>query len=180
MPRHTPWRNPAYHRRAVPPNRRNAMRTLSLLILVLGLSACRAPEPSLTDADRAEFEQTIAEAMAAIYEGASVGDEEGTFRSFHPDGTIASDSRLFSFDEFRSSWRDATRGLDRRGFPNSRIEVKVVSPTLALSTMTSGLFCVDTLGVSSDTLDFVVTMTWSKEDGLWRVIQTHESSGGWK
>ncbi len=155
------------------------MRILSTLILLVGLAACQSPEPSLTDADKAQIEQTITDAMTATSENGGAGDEEGFFRSFHPGAVIASGARRSGLDAYRSWYRDSRKALDRVEFPDRTIEVNIMAPTLAFTTLTSGLFWVDTLGVSSDTSAFVMTAIWSKEDGSWSVIQMHERWSPW-
>jgi ketosteroid isomerase-like protein len=138
--------------------------------------ACRPAEPALSDADRAQIEQEIRDAVAALWKGCSTVDVIECFRPYHDDAIMATDGYAKSVEEYRTAWIEANKPVERMVNLDPRTRATALSRTHAYSVFTSRFFVIDTLGVPSDTTAYALTNLWEKTNGGWKIITEHASN----
>ena len=151
------------------------MRTLVTTLLVLGMAACQAPEPTLTEAERAEIESALLSAQADLYEACSTLVVEACHAPYDDDLVWINNGRVYDLASGMPEWGEWAAGNQYQKWIDRTSEVTIYSPTTAMVTTVAKWFVVDTLGVQSDTMAYASSDLWMKKAGEWKIIHEHEN-----
>ena len=154
-----------------------------LLMLLLTAVACQQrvaqqSESTLTKDQRDAITDSVRQATGDFITAVEHVDtsKAAPFFSHGPDFTFASNGELMTGWEafqpvFREGWKDLRS--QRIAFHNSRIAL--LSPTIALETISASGNIVDTTGKTRVIDKAALTLLWVRDSSSWKILSFHQS-----
>jgi hypothetical protein len=152
-------------------------RTLALPVLVVA-AACQTEAASAPARDSAVVEQEIAGLAETVMDAAVVWDEQGSWNAFSPGTLFSSEGASLPLEEARAGWLQAAAASSRQSLADRLTRVQVLSPDIAVSTMTGTYSSFDSAGVETPKTPYAWTAVWQRQDGRWSMVATHQSIQG--
>ena len=155
------------------------MRGLVVVALLGLMAACQGPPAEMTEAEIAQIEGEVLEAMEARFEAWRQLDAEGIMEGWHPTATSwVSGARLRDFDWLTESTRGVAESLTKWEGGWIETSVTVLSPDAALF---QGTFDCRTTGNDGRILLWPGNAVWTAlvertEDG-WKITKGANSAG---
>ena len=146
------------------------------LILAAGLvSGCGFAGPLSEEQSR----QVALEAQAAqsqLLDAAEAADAEAVGRLLADEGRFHFNGNAMTNQEARAFTRQAYARLTRQELVVEDQGVRVLGPDAAVVSGRGHVTGVDTAGTAGETVAVIWTFVWERQDGSWRVVDSHQST----
>ncbi len=155
------------------------MRRLTLSVLSLAfLAACQPAATELTEEQKAEIAAEVEAIHAASWDAWRAVDLDRALSYWHSSSEVwwAEQGQItHGYAETESHFREATGGVSRFNITISDSRTLVLAAD-AVALLQEGIFSVtDSAGMTSPEQPFVMSATWVRRDGEWKVLYGHES-----
>ena len=155
------------------------MRRLTLSVLSLAfLAACQPATTELTDEQKAEIAAEVEALHAASWDAWRAVDLDRALSYWDSSSDVwwAEQGQIVhGYVEAESHFREASAGVSSFDITISESRTLVLAAD-AVAVLQQGVFSVtDSAGMTSPEQPFVMSATWVRRDGEWKVLYGHES-----
>jgi len=154
------------------------MRRMILPLMLLVFTACQPATMELTEEQKAAIADTVNALQAESWDAWRAADLDRALSYMHdsPDFWFALQGQaLRGYAESESFWREGFGTASRLDITISDSRTMVLAANV-VAVLEHGAFSVtDDAGVTSPEQPFVMSATWVRRDGDWKVLYGHES-----
>lgn len=154
------------------------MRRTIIPLLLFVVVACQPPKMELTADQKAAITDTVNALHAASWDAWRAADLDKAFSYFHnsPDVWWGEEGHVFhGHDDLVAYFRGANGAVSRYNITISDSRTLVLAADAA-AVLQQGVFsATDSAGTISPEQPFLMSATWVRRDGAWKVLYGHES-----
>lgn len=146
------------------------------LILAAGLVSGCGFAPPLSEEQSREIAAEVEAAQSQLLEAARAVDADGVVTLLADEGRFHFNGNPLTNEEGRAFTRRAYASLTRQEIVVEDQGVRVLGPNAAVVSGQGHVRGVDTAGTAAEPVDVIWTFVWERQDGSWRVVDSHQST----
>lgn len=139
------------------------------------LAACGFASQPLSEERTQEIANEVQVAQAALLDAARRADAEAMTPIFADEGRFLFNGVARSNADALDFVRQVYAVIDSQEIEIADERITVLGPDAAVVTGNGRVTAVDTAGARGEPAEFAWTFTWARQDGAWRVVDSHQS-----